>query len=269
MKRNIQIDESLNETRKYSKTSHQSQAREIYYDEELVQAQIDHGYRPNTTIGGPLHGRYGSYYSQSSSYDRFEVPQSHSYYRGDSPPNPVYDPEEGGFSEQDFTEFQKAYIRKLQREREQEISIKMNQLSDKEIDKEIEENGPEKIRELENNLRDHRKRLKASIKRQNENFAKDEKLRSKPQPVVVQVVESPKLQQQVKTSPQIQVQVQKSSSPQEIKKSQNKQEKIASPCLQETSYAPSPPSQDLISPRQDQGLSYNLQELNKISKLLK
>lgn len=246
----------MNETRKYSKTSHQSQAREIYYDEELVQAQTDHGYRPNTTIGGPLHGRYGSYYSQSSwnekpsVTERFEVPESHSYYRGDSPPNPVHDFQEGGFSEQDFTEFQKAYIRKLQREREQEISLNMNKSSHNDI----EENNEEKIHELENNLREHRKRLKASIKRQNENFAKEEKLRNKPQPTVkAPKTESPTLEKVKK--PETPPQIQKSSpSAQELKQPQNREEKNVSPRLQEA-----PPRE----------LSYNLQELNRISKLLK
>jgi len=261
MKRNIQINESLNETRKYSMAS---SARERHYDPDFIQSQRERGYRPNTTIGGSLHGRYGSYYSsgsyeQGSLGERFEIPHSHSYYRGDTPLEATYDYTEGGFSEQDFTEFQKAYIRKLQREREQEISQNLERLSRLENpnpslqqDSVEEANNEEKIHELENNLRQHRKKLKASIKRQEENLAKHkiEPKDAKPADCENKKREKPK-------KPKIQPQHQPL---QKLETTEIENKNIQSP--------PRSPETPITIQTQTRKQNY-LQELNQISKLVK
>lgn len=149
-KKNIQINEALNETRKISTKSGYND----YYLEKRPKIRDpkdrdQFGQRSNATIGGPLDGRYGTR-SQSPSirsleqrtfekknYDIYtpfdsEKQSKETQYKAtsfDTNVNMV------DISREGLSEIQKAYVRKMQRERELELYSEMLSKPNSDLDR--------------------------------------------------------------------------------------------------------------------------------------
>jgi len=168
----------LNETRKIPLKHELSD----FYSEKRPRIRSPHekntiGQRPNATIGGPLEGRYGERSRNSSviSLEQRNIEKKHYQNNTLFEPKKEYKPNQEkaasfdtnvnmvDISREGFSEYQKAYVRKMQRERELEIysQILSKSSSDQNREDYMSKSNPEfYIESRKDNLRNNFKNPK-------------------------------------------------------------------------------------------------------------